>query len=133
MSDTVANIIIAVIGSSGFTALVTALIGAHQRRKDRNDAVSKSLNTIEKKLDDHISENEQQFMLQDRARIIAFADECRRKVLHSSEAYDDICRCIDEYGKFCSAHPTFKNSKAETSVSVIKEAHAKCIAENKFI
>lgn len=127
------DIIIAILGSSGFTALVTALIGANQRRKDRNDAISKTLSGIEKKLDDHITENEQQFMLQDRARIISFADECRRRVSHSSEAYDDICRCIDEYAKFCSAHPDFKNSKAETSVSVIKEAHAKCIADNKFI
>ena len=74
MSDTV-TIILAIIGSGGFTALITGLFSANQRRKDRNDSISKSLNSISEKLDAHIEENEIQFVKQDRARIIAFADE----------------------------------------------------------
>lgn len=128
-----ASIAVAILGSGGFTALVTALISANQRRKDRNDDISKKLDGIEKKLDDHIAENEMQFMLQDRARIIAFADECRRKIQHSAEAFDDISRSIDEYQTYCDNHKSFKNSKAEVSIAVIKDAQTSCLKDDKYV
>ncbi|MBR3178732.1 MAG: hypothetical protein IKF49_04400 [Clostridia bacterium] len=127
------QIILAVIGSGGFTALITGLISANQRRKDRNDSISKSLNSITEKLDAHIEENEIQFVKQDRARIIAFADECSRKIPHSKEAFDDILASIDHYEDYCADHPKFANSKAVLSIQVIKDIYKKCQAENKFI
>lgn len=126
-------VIVAVLGSGGFTALITALIGANQRRKDRNDAISKKLTGIEQKLDAHISENEMQFVLQDRARIIAFADECARGVLHSNEAFTDVLMACDHYEDYCEKNKTFSNSKAEISIQMIKDVYKKCLKQNKFI
>lgn len=132
MSDAV-TIILAILGSGGFTALITGLFSANQRRKDRNDSISKKLDDIVAKLDEHIKENEQQFILQDRSRIIAFADECRRKIQHSQEAFNDISTCIDRYEDYCAAHKGFSNSKAEASIKLIKEAYKKALSENTFI
>lgn len=133
MNEILVPVLLAVISSGGFTALITGLISANQRRKDRNDAISKSLKDITEKLDKHISENEQQFVLQDRSRIIAFADECRRKVSHSKEAFDDVLSSIDHYEDYCTAHKGFSNSKAEASIQIIKDIYRQCIDENKFI
>lgn len=133
MNEYVVPLIVAVLGSGGFSALITGLIGANQRRKDRNDAISKKLDTIGKKLDDHISENEIQFVTQDRSRIISFADECSRGVAHSAEAFDDVLTSIDHYEDFCKSHETFSNSKAIISIQIIKDVYKKCLAENKFI
>ena len=133
MSDSIFSIIIAVLGSGGFTALVTALIGANQRRKDRNDQISQKLDGIEKKLDDHIAENEVQFVLMDRARILQFADEISRKVPHSEESFTDILSAIDHYEDYCDHHKNFANSKATISIGIIKEVYKEVYQDRKFI
>lgn len=126
-------IIIAILGSGGFTALVTALIGANQRRKDRNDNISKKLDGIEKKLDDHIAENEVQFVMMDRARILQFADEISRKMQHSEESFNDILSAIDNYEDYCDHHKNFANSKATISIELIKETFKAVYQDRKFI
>lgn len=123
MKDYIIPLVIAIVGSGGFTALVTALIGARQRKKDKDDAVMKKLDSISKAVDDQKKATEERFIRLDRSAIIKFADEISRKLEHSSEAFDDILEAIDRYDKYCKAHDDFKNSKTTISAKLIKDTY----------
>lgn len=133
MTEYLVPILLAIIGSGGFTALITGLISANQRRKDRNDSIMEKLDSISQALDDHIKENEQQFIQQDRSRIISFADECSRKVKHSREAFDDILASIDRYEDYCRRNPDYENNKAIVAKRIIVTTYENCLKENTFI
>lgn len=133
MKDYIVPLLIAVVGSGGFTALITALIGARQRRKDRDDKVMKKLDDISTAVEEQKNATEERFIRLDRSAIIQFADEISRKVAHSSEAFDDILEAIDRYNNYCQAHKDFLNSKTEISAKLIKDTYKECRAEHKFI
>ena len=78
----------------------------------------------------HISERE---MLDARNRILRFADECRRKELHSKEFFEQVLEDIDRYEMYCAAHLEFKNSKCVDAIAVIKEAHRECERQNSYV
>lgn len=132
MKEIVLPLIVAIVGSGGFTALVTALIGARQRKKDKDDAVMKKLDSISKAVDDQKNATEERFIRLDRSAIIKFADEISRKLEHSSEAFDDILEAIDRYDKYCNNHSDFKNSKTTLSAKLIKDTYERCRSEHKF-
>ena len=132
MKDYIIPLVIAIVGSGGFTALVTALIGARQRKKDKDDAVMKKLDSISKAVDDQKNATEERFIRLDRSAIIKFADEISRKLEHSSEAFDDILEAIDRYDKYCNNHSDFKNSKTTLSAKLIKDTYERCRSEHKF-
>ncbi len=132
MKEIVLPLIVAIVGSGGFTALVTALIGARQRKKDKDDAVMKKLDSISKAVDEQKNATEERFIRLDRSAIIKFADEISRKLEHSSEAFDDILEAIDRYDKYCNNHSDFKNSKTTLSAKLIKDTYERCRSEHKF-
>lgn len=133
MKEYIVPLIIAIIGSGGFTALVTALVGARQRKKDKDDAVMKKLDSISQAVDDQKKATEERFIRLDRSAIIKFADEISRKLEHSSEAFDDVLEAIDRYDKYCKSHDDFKNSKTTISAKLIKDTYERCKTEHKFI
>ena len=132
MKEYVLPLVIAIVGSGGFTALVTALIGARQRKKDKDDAVMKKLDSIVQAVDDQRNATEERFIRLDRSAIIKFADEISRKLEHSSEAFDDVLEAIDRYDKYCNNHSDFKNSKTTLSAKLIKDTYERCRSEHKF-
>lgn len=68
-----------------------------------------------------------------RRRIILFADEIRRGVPHSEEAFDNILEDTTFYKNHCRTHPDFQNEKAVRSISSIEEIYDKCSRENSFL
>ena len=44
-----------------------------------------------------------------RYRILRFDDEIRHHVKHTEEHFNQIMDDIDEYERYCSAHPNYKN------------------------
>lgn len=133
MKDIVVPLLIAVISSGGFASLITGLLSARQRRKDRDDDVMKKLDDISTAVEEQKNATEERFIRLDRSAIIQFADEISRKVAHSSEAFDDILEAIDRYNNYCQAHKDFLNSKTEISAKLIKDTYKECRAEHKFI
>lgn len=70
---------------------------------------------------------------QRRNRILVFADELRIHRDHSEELFNQILEDVDDYEKYCLAHPDYKNSKATDSIMLIREVYHKCKADDKFI
>lgn len=68
-----------------------------------------------------------------RRRIITFADEIRRGVPHSQEAFDNILDDITAYNNYCRMHPDFKNEKAVRSIASIDQIYDMCMKENRFL
>lgn len=68
-----------------------------------------------------------------RIRILSFSDELRRNIRHSQESFDQVLSDIDNYEKYCDAHPNFKNNKTVTAKERIKAAYEGCMDQNDFL
>lgn len=68
-----------------------------------------------------------------RIRILSFSDELRRNIRHSQESFDQVLSDIDNYEKYCDAHPNFKNNKTITAKERIKAAYEGCMDQNDFL
>ncbi len=68
-----------------------------------------------------------------RYRIIRFDDEIRHHVKHTEEHFNQIMSDIDEYERYCSTHPAYKNSKAVMAIENVRRIYQKCRKENAFL
>lgn len=96
-------------------------------------AVAANVDKIQTTLDRHIESDAENDARQARRRIIVFADECRRKVKHSEEHFDNVLEDITFYRQYCDTHPKFKNEKAEQSIAFVLEVSAACNRNNDYI
>lgn len=103
------------------------------RTADRITELSGRIKEMQSTLDSHIQTDAENDAKQARRRIIAFSDECRRGLLHSSEHFDNVLDDITAYRNHCATHPGFKNEKAAHSISYVEEVYDKAKRENSFI
>ena len=96
-------------------------------------AVAANVDKIQTTLDRHIESDAENDAKQARRRIIVFADECRRKVKHSEEHFDNVLEDITFYKQYCDDHPKFKNQKAELSITFVLEVADACKRNNDYI
>lgn len=100
---------------------------------DSISAVASDVSKIKDTLDDHIRADAENDAKQARRRIIVFADECRRKVKHSEEHFDNVLEDITFYNQYCDDHPKFSNEKAKQSITFVLEVSAACKRNNDYI
>lgn len=68
-----------------------------------------------------------------RVRILQFGDEVRRGMCHSKENFDQILSDIDEYERYCEAHPEFKNNKTVATKEKIIKVYSERMDNNDFL
>lgn len=68
-----------------------------------------------------------------RVEIIDFADELRRDIKHSKDAYDKVLISITKYIAYCDANKRFLNGVAEASINLIKESYQERLRNNDFL
>ena len=68
-----------------------------------------------------------------RYRILRFDDEIRHHVKHTEEHFKQILGDIDEYKRYCSTHPNYKNSKAVLAIENTRRTYERCRRENSFL
>lgn len=68
-----------------------------------------------------------------RSRILRFADDVRRGQKFSDEYYVQILDDIKTYEDYCESDKDYKNSRAVSSIEVIKVAYEKHKADNTFL
>lgn len=89
--------------------------------------IGRALNTeVMDKLDESEATNA-------RYRILRFDDEIRHKVKHTEEHFNQIMEDIDDYERYCSGHPNYKNSKAVSAIENTRRTYEKCRRENSFL
>lgn len=135
MNSTTVSIVCALIALGG--VLLNLFMPRIWSKKDKNadklDALSSAVARVDKKLDNHIAEDEMRDILQARRRIIDFADECRRGTKHSEEHFKNMLSDIDTYEHYCNNHPNFENRQAALSIAFVADIYDKCKRENDFI
>lgn len=68
-----------------------------------------------------------------RYHILRFDDEIRHKVKHTEEHFNQIMEDIDDYERYCSGHPNYKNSKTVSAIENTRRTYEKCRRENSFL
>lgn len=135
------NLIIAILSSSSLIAAVVSIVSLFLNRKwtkedreaNKQTEIVTKLNRVESGLEKHIEDNDLSDALQARRRIIAFADECRRKIKHSEEHFENVAEDIDDYVHYCDTHPGFKNNKASLSIAFVLDCYDQARRNNDFI
>lgn len=117
--DLIATILVAVIGSSWFSNIISQRHNGYQLLASRIDALADRL--------------EEADAIDCRVRILNFADSIKTGQLHSEESYDQVLTDIDTYEKYCQDHPKFPNNKTVISIALIKSTYKGRLQKHDFL
>ena len=134
MSDWIPVIVQIIIGAVAIWKMYkTHAWEAAEKTERAVSSMAEQIGEIKTTLQKHIATDGENDAKQARRRIIVFADECRRKVKHSAEHFDNVLDDITFYEQYCNDHPKFKNQKAELSIAFVLEVSAACKRNNDYI
>jgi len=94
--------------------------------------LSKKLDTLEKKLDDHIKESDLRDLRKRRESILDFASAVADGRRFTQEQYKQIMSECDEYTKYC-VEKKFPNAVAEESIALIRRAYRHQLDKKSFL
>ena len=103
--------------------ILVALVGIiptiiSNRKKTQSD-----IEKVQKTLDDHIKEDENEKARNQRYRILRFYDEICEGRRHSESHFEDILDDITNYEEYCAKHPTFRNSRGAIAMKEIEDTY----------
>lgn len=119
--------------------LTTVSTVSSNRKKTGNqidelkESVKQDIDATNKKLEDHIKQEEDDKARQARIRILRFDDELCEGKRHSENYFEDILDDCDAYKKYIAAHPDFRNSRGETAIDHIIETYKSVKAKGGFL
>ena len=121
-------------------AVLTTVSTVSSNRKKTGDKIDELQNTVKneieatnKKLADHIKQEEDDKARQARIRILRFDDELCDGKRHSENYFEDILDDCDYYKNYIAAHPDFRNSRGETAIDHILETYKHVKATGGFL
>ena len=114
---------------------VWGLIGRaiNKEQTDKIDKMQQSVDGIQKKLDEHIADEEENRAENARQRILNFNNEVLRHQAHTRESFDDILSDIDYYEDYCDNHPDYSNNKAILTIEHLKQVYKVRLEHNDFL
>lgn len=117
-------------------ALVGIIPTIISNRKKTEEAIKKTEDTVkqvQKTLDAHIREDENERARNQRYRILRFYDEICENRRHSESHFEDILDDISDYEAYCIKHPDFKNNRGEIAMQQIQDVYKKIKSEGRFL
>lgn len=100
-----------------------------QNRKETKE----QLDRVQRTLDNHIKEDEDDKARNQRYRILRFYDEMCEHRRHSESHFEDILDDIDDYEEYCNRHPEFRNSRGHIAMKNIQATYDKLKANDGFL
>lgn len=91
------------------------------------------IEAIEKKLDAHITMDDQRNADGHRSRILHFNNELLRGIDHTKEDFIEALREIDEYEKYCADHPEYPNNRAALAIENIRDTYKERLKKHDFL
>ncbi len=113
--------------------ILVALIGIIPTIISNRKKTETSIAELQRTLNAHIAEGEEDQAKNQRYRILRFYDELCDQRRHSESHFEDILDDIDEYETYCSKHPDFRNSRGAAAMEYIKETYARIKARGGFL
>jgi hypothetical protein len=101
--------------------------------KESQEAAKKDMVKMQTSLNNHIREDEDEKARNKRYRILRFYDEMCEHRRHSESHFEDILDDIDDYEKYCEAHPEFRNNRGKVAMEHIKVIYGKIKASGGFL
>lgn len=100
--------------------------------KKLNKDILDKVNTIEKKLDNHIKEDEEAKLDSTRRYILSYANSCMLGKKHTREEFEFVIAKCDYYETYVESN-FIRNGVAVSAINEIRSIYAKCIHDNSFL
>lgn len=97
-----------------------------------NKQVIEKIDVVEKRLDKHIQDSEEQELRQRRTTILDFSSSVIRGVNHHREKFDFMISECDSYEKYCKDN-NIKNGVAEASIAEIRRIYQEHLRNGDFL
>ena len=98
-----------------------------------NGEVLKKLDSVEKRLDCHITTDDRRTADRHRTRILHFNNELLRGIEHTKEEFTEALADIDAYESYCEAHPDYPNNRAVLAIENIRENYKDRLKKHDFL
>ena len=121
-----------ILGGS-FLAFIEFLINRHDKRNDKLNTILEKITSLEKKVNDLDTKNDEQNAINARIRIMRFADDLMDGRERSKESYDQCLEDVDTYEKYCEVHHDFQNGKTVATIAYLRSVYAKRLEGHDFI
>lgn len=101
--------------------------------KALNGEVLDKLAETQKKLEAHITADDERNADMRRTRILRFNNELIRELPHTREDFIDVLADIDDYEAYCREHPTYKNNRAIHAIANIGRVYDERMKKHDFL
>ena len=91
------------------------------------------LGEVEKRLDKHITVDDQRAADGNRTRILHFNNELVRNLKHTKEEFVEILAEIDAYEEYCRSHPEYPNNRAVIAIDNVRDVYKERLKKNDFL
>ena len=98
-----------------------------------NADVLAKLGEVEKRLDKHITVDDQRAADGNRTRILHFNNELVRNLKHTKEEFVEILAEIDAYEEYCRGHPEYPNNRAVIAIDNVRDVYKERLKKNDFL
>ena len=98
-----------------------------------NADVLAKLGEVEKRLDKHITVDDQRAADGNRTRILHFNKELVRNLKHTKEEFVEILAEIDAYEEYCRSHPEYPNNRAVIAIDNVRDVYKERLKKNDFL
>lgn len=98
-----------------------------------NKEVLKELETVKKKIDEHVVMDDQRVADGHRTRILHFNNELLRGIMHTKEEYIEALAEIDAYEKYCRENPSYPNNRAVLAIENIRSNYKERLKQHDFL
>ena len=113
--------------------ILIALVGIIPTIISNRKKTQADIETLQKTLNGHIKEDDDERARNKRYRILRFYDEICEGRKHSESHFEDILDDISDYKKYCAEHPNFKNSRGAIAMTEIEATYKKVKSKGGFL
>lgn len=113
--------------------ILIALIGIIPSIRSNRKKTQESIEQVQKTLDKHIREDENDKARNQRYRILRFYDELCEGRRHSESHFEDILDDISDYKMYSLKHPDFRNSRGAIAMHEIEGTYKRIKSKGGFL
>jgi len=95
--------------------------------------VKTTVKNTQDRLDEHIRIDDKRDADTHRQRILQFNNELLRDIPHTKEDFVDIMGQIDDYERYCTDHPDYRNNMAVHAIKNIEKVYDERMEKHDFL
>ena len=125
--------VVGVLLGGGILAFIQFLITRHDSKHDRLKSVKDAIQALSDKVDSLDAKGDERNAVSMRVRILRFRDEMLAGQNHTHDSFQQVLSDIDEYERYCEAHPEFRNNQTVATVEHIKANYHERLEKHDFL